>query len=82
MFLTREEKEMLEGQYGLPVQKCMEVLVALGECYDAERMIPVTSAHLLRIDSRRCGRAHVPGTIRINTAPYYGAPKMASVGTL
>ena len=38
---------MLEGKYGDPVQKSMEILVSLGECYDAEKMIPVTSAHLL-----------------------------------
>ncbi len=47
MHLTDEEKEMLDGKYGYPVQKSMEILVGLGECYDAERMIPVASAHLL-----------------------------------
>ncbi len=47
MRLTREENEMLEGKHGYPVQKSMEILVSLGECYDAEKMIPVTSAHLL-----------------------------------
>lgn len=47
MHLSREENEMLEGKYGYPVQKSMEILVSLGECYDAEKMIPVTSAHLL-----------------------------------
>jgi len=55
MRLTREEKEMLEGKYGYPVQKSMEILVGLGECYDAERMIPVASAHLL--DSLSIGKA-------------------------
>ena len=47
MHLTREENEMLEGKYGYPVQKSMEIMVGLGECYDAERMIPVASAHLV-----------------------------------
>jgi len=47
MHLTREENEMLEGKHGYPVQKSMEILVGLGECYDAERMIPINSAHLL-----------------------------------
>jgi len=47
MYLTSEENEMLEGKYGYPAQKAMEVLVGLGECYDAERMIRVNSAHLL-----------------------------------
>ncbi|MFH1651582.1 MAG: aconitase X catalytic domain-containing protein [Chloroflexota bacterium] len=43
--LTREEQEMLDGKYGYPVQKSMEILMALGDCYGAERMIPVNSAH-------------------------------------
>ena len=47
MYLTREEKEMLDGKYGDAIQKSMELLIGLGECYDAEKMIPVTSAHLL-----------------------------------
>ncbi|MFC1980863.1 aconitase X [Chloroflexota bacterium] len=47
MYLTKEENEMLEGKYGHPVQKSMEILVGLGECYDAERMLPITSAHIL-----------------------------------
>ena len=47
MHLTREECEMLEGKHGYPVQKSMEILVGLGECYDAERMLPINSAHLL-----------------------------------
>lgn len=47
MQLTREENEMLEGKYGYPVQKSMEILVGLGECYDAKKMIPAASAHLV-----------------------------------
>ncbi|MBI2934339.1 MAG: DUF521 domain-containing protein [Chloroflexi bacterium] len=47
MYLTRDENEMLEGKYGYPAQRSMEILVGLGECYDAERMVPVSSAHLL-----------------------------------
>jgi len=47
MQLTKEENEMLDGKYGEAVQKSMEILVAMGECYDAEKMIPVASAHLL-----------------------------------
>jgi predicted aconitase len=46
MYLNQEEYEMLEGKYGYAVQKSMEILVAMGECYDAERMIPISSVHL------------------------------------
>ncbi len=45
MKLTREENEMLDGKYGYPVQKSMEMLVALGELNNAEKMIPIASAH-------------------------------------
>ena len=47
MRLTKEENEMLDGKYGYPVQKNMEILVGMGECFDAERMLPVNSSHLL-----------------------------------
>ena len=55
MRLTKEENEMLEGKYGYPAQKSMEILVGLGECYDAEKMIPIASAHL--IGSLNMGKA-------------------------
>jgi predicted aconitase len=43
--LTGAEIQMLEGKHGYPVQKSMEILVGLGECFDAGRMIPVSSTH-------------------------------------
>jgi len=47
MRLTKKENEMLEGKHGYPVQKSMEILVGLGECFDAKKMLPVTSAHII-----------------------------------
>ncbi|MFH1651579.1 MAG: aconitase X catalytic domain-containing protein [Chloroflexota bacterium] len=47
MKLSREEEAMLGGKLGYPVQKSMEILVALGEIYEAEKMVPVTHAHLV-----------------------------------
>ena len=46
MQLTKKEKDMIEGKYGPGYQRCMEILVAVGECYGAERMVPVTSVHI------------------------------------
>lgn len=46
MRLTDEEKRMLDGGQGTAVCKSMEILVALGEIYDAERMVPVQSVHM------------------------------------
>jgi len=48
---------MLEGKLGYPAQKAMEILVGLGECYDAERMIPVTSVHLTGSSLTGAGKA-------------------------
>ncbi len=46
MKLASIEQEMLAGKYGKATQKSMEILAALGEIYDAKRMIPVTSVQI------------------------------------
>ncbi|HYE81634.1 MAG TPA: aconitase X catalytic domain-containing protein [Clostridia bacterium] len=46
MRLTFEEKQMLEGKYGYPTQKAMEILIQLGEIYNAEEMLPVSNVHM------------------------------------
>jgi len=45
MHLTKEEEQMLNGERGAGTQKAMELLLAIGDAYDAERMIPVSRAH-------------------------------------
>lgn len=45
MHLTEEEERMLKGECGAGTQKAMELLLAIGDAYDAERMIPVSRAH-------------------------------------
>jgi predicted aconitase len=45
MHLTREEERILNGELGQGTQKAMELLVAIGDAYDAEKMIPITRAH-------------------------------------
>jgi cis-L-3-hydroxyproline dehydratase len=44
--LTDEEQLMLDGGQGRGVQRAMELLVALGKAFDAERMIPVARTHV------------------------------------
>lgn len=56
MNLTKEEQEMLSGERGEAVQKAMELLVAMGDCYGAEEMIPVTSAHLSAANPINAGK--------------------------
>jgi hypothetical protein len=46
MQLADEEKRMLDGEQGPAARKSMEILVALGEIYGAERMIRVQSVHM------------------------------------
>ncbi len=46
MRLDDYQEEMLEGKKGRGAQKAMEILAAYGRCYDAQRMIPVTSVHI------------------------------------
>ena len=37
---------MLAGEYGEGVAKSLELLVALGEVFGAEKLVPVESAHV------------------------------------
>lgn len=45
MYLTKEDEEMLSGEYGDLVQEAMRFLVKLGEAYDAEKMIDITYSY-------------------------------------
>jgi len=45
MNLTKKEEKMLNGEYGQGNQSAIELLVAIGDAYDAEQMIPITRAH-------------------------------------
>ena len=46
MFLTDEEKGMLAGSHGPGIQRAMELLVKLGESFDAEKFVPITYGHI------------------------------------
>jgi predicted aconitase len=45
LHLTNEDERMLDGKLGEGTQKAMELLVAIGEAFEAQQMIPVTRAH-------------------------------------
>jgi predicted aconitase len=57
MQLTPEEQDMLAGKHGRSTQKAMEILVALGTIYGAERMAPVTSAQIAGVSYDNLGDA-------------------------
>lgn len=46
MELTTEEDKMLEGRYGLGTQKCMDLLVKLGNIFGADKMVGVSGVHM------------------------------------
>ena len=46
MYLTAEEQEMLDGKQGKGIQLAMEIVVKMGELYDAKRLIKVKRAHI------------------------------------
>jgi hypothetical protein len=48
---------MLDGAHGRATQKAMEILVALGTIYDAERLVPVTSAQIAGVSYDNLGEA-------------------------
>ncbi len=56
MHLTPEEKKLLESDND-SVRKCMEILVALGEIYGAERLVEIKSAQISGISYRNIGDA-------------------------
>ena len=46
MNLTKEQQDMLAGKYGEGTAYAMKIQVAIGESFDAERMVPITRAHV------------------------------------
>ena len=57
MHLTQKEKLMLSGEKGYTVRKSMEILVALGEIYDAERLVKVGSVQVAGVSYHNLGDA-------------------------
>ena len=45
MYLSKEEERILDGEFGEGMRKAMELLVAIGDAYDAEKLIPIRRAH-------------------------------------
>jgi len=57
MYLTEKEQKMLEGEEGYAVKKSMEILVALGDIYGAERLIKVGSVQVAGVSYHNLGDA-------------------------
>ena len=57
MRLTDTEKALLDGQAGRATRKAMEILVALGEIYGAEDLVPVQSVQVSGVSYHNLGDA-------------------------
>ena len=57
LYLTEEEKEMLEGKHGKSTQKAMEIITTLGNIYGAKRLIPVSSVQIAGVSYHNLGEA-------------------------
>jgi len=59
MFLTEDEEAMLAGDKGEGVRTAMELLVALGDIYEAKRLLPIASAHLSGVSYKTIGEGGI-----------------------
>jgi predicted aconitase len=57
MYLTEKEERMLNGEEGYAIKKSMEILVALGDIYGAERLIKVGSVQVAGVSYHNLGDA-------------------------
>ncbi|MCJ7730907.1 aconitase X catalytic domain-containing protein [Candidatus Bathyarchaeota archaeon] len=57
MYLTRKQERMMAGEEGVAVRKSLELLVALGEVFGAEKLVPVESAHISGVSYKNLGDA-------------------------
>jgi predicted aconitase len=57
MRLTVDEERMLAGEEGHATQKAMQILVALGKIYDAERLVKVSSVQVSGVSYKNLGDA-------------------------
>lgn len=57
MYLTKEEERILAGEYGEGMRKALEILLAIGKIYDADKLIPISSAHVSGVSYNNIGEA-------------------------
>lgn len=57
MYLTKNQEKILEGVEGKGKQKAMKILTALGEIYNADKMVKITSAHVSGVSYKTIGDA-------------------------
>ncbi len=56
MYLDNDDEKVLAGEFGETRQKMMEILVALGNDYGAEKLVPIASAQVSGASYKTIGR--------------------------
>lgn len=59
MHLTKEEERIYNGECGWANQTCMKILVRLGELFNAQKLIPINSAHVSGVSYKTLGDAPI-----------------------
>jgi len=57
MYLNKEEEKMYQGEYGDTVRKSMEIIIALGDIYGAEKLVDIASAQISGVSYKTIGDA-------------------------
>lgn len=55
MFLKKDEEAMLNGEHGEVMERCMRLLVRLGDIYKADSMVPIKSAQVAGVSYKSIG---------------------------
>jgi len=59
MFLTKDEEKILAGEHGEAKKKAAELVVALGDIYGADKLIPVKSVQVAGVSYKTIGDAGI-----------------------
>jgi predicted aconitase len=59
MYLTSEEERILDGEEGYARQLAMKIVVKLGEIFSADKLIPITAAHISGASYKTIGDAPI-----------------------
>ncbi|MBN3037529.1 MAG: aconitase X catalytic domain-containing protein [Candidatus Diapherotrites archaeon] len=57
MYLTKEEERALDGEHGEAVEKSMKLLTAIGDIYNARKLVPIKSAQIAGVSYKNIGDA-------------------------
>ena len=57
LYLTKEEQQMCDGEFGETIRKSMDILVALGDIYGASKLVDITSAQVSGVSYKTIGDA-------------------------